>query len=159
MEGQRSEVHSRGTRIFGAAIWSVAIIATLGGMFDPTAGPDEPQLLPGLFILMGETALLVRALRLGVTVRHDGVVSRGWLRTRTFPRNEVTGAGVVGYSGIFTRGVTSGFFLMLTLKVADHTFPLPHIAGRAAPIRQLAERLQTTLGLPPALQRTSRNPS
>ena len=86
---QNITVCNQGTRLFGFGVMVMAIAATLGGMFDPTSG-DRLELLPGGFFLAVELVLLVRALRLGVTVTASTVTLRGWFRTRTLDRATVT---------------------------------------------------------------------
>jgi hypothetical protein len=79
--------------LLGAGVLVIALVATLGGMVDPAPGGDRHALLPGLGFVVVELLLLFRALRLGLTVDDETVTSRGWFRTRTFVRGDVTEVG------------------------------------------------------------------
>ena len=111
---QNITVCNQGTRLFGFGVMVMAIAATLGGMFDPTSG-DRLELLPGGFFLAVELVLLVRALRLGVTVTASTVTLRGWFpNSNARPRHRHEGE----HSRIFradNRGSTSRRYLMLEL--------------------------------------------
>jgi hypothetical protein len=141
------EVFSRGSRTLGASVLVIAIVATLGGMVDPAPGGDRHALLPGLGFSAVELVLLLRALRLGLTISDETVTSRGWFRTRTFPRGAINDVGTSGYSGSYNRYSTSGRFLMLTIEVDSDRIPLPHVAGSAARVHGLADHLRAALAL------------
>jgi hypothetical protein len=143
-------LYSPGARRLGAGIMAIFMIGTGAGMINPVNDPADRQWAAGLIPLVLEAALLSRSLRLGLTIYPDRVVSRGWLRTRTFPRDAITGAGMVGYSGIYNRYTTSGLLVMLTLNANGHTVSLPHVAGRVVPTRLLAVQLHEALGIPTA---------
>ena len=142
MTGRGTGVHSLGTRVRGALLVCVGALATLGGMTDPTAGPDQTEWFPGLLLLTAAAALLVRAVRLGITIYPDRLVSRGWVRTRAFSTAQVTRVGTTGYNGIWTWGATSSTFLTVTLELDDDTVPLRQITGSAPAIRRIADRIQ-----------------
>ncbi len=137
-----TEVHSPGTRVRGTLLVCTGALAILGGMTDPTAGPDQTEWVPGLLLLTAAAALLIRALRLGITVYPDRVVSRGWLRTRGFSTSRITRVSTTGYSGFWTWGATSSFFVTVTLEVGDDTVLLRQITGRAPAMRGIADRIQ-----------------
>jgi hypothetical protein len=131
--------------MLGAVLLGFFIAATLGGIFDPTPGPDQPTLMPGALVVALELFLLVRALRLGVTVTPEHVVSRGWLLTRRYPVGHVSGAGATGYSGGYNRWSRSKAFTMLWIRVDERAVDLPHIAGRPPKMHRLADELQVAL--------------
>ncbi|WP_345502978.1 hypothetical protein [Pedococcus ginsenosidimutans] len=116
-------------------------------MFDPTPGPDQPTLMPGTLVVAFELVLLVRVLRLGVTVTPDHVISRGWFLTRRYPRPSISGAGATGYSGGYNRWSRSKAFTMLWIRVDESAVDLPHIAGRPQKIHRLADELRVALSV------------
>ncbi|MFC8501737.1 hypothetical protein ACFUC1_05225 [Pedococcus sp. NPDC057267] len=141
-------IHSLMARILYCTLLALAMLATLGGMFDPTPGPDKPEILPGGLFLALEAILFIRSLRIGLVIDTDHVASRGLIRTRKFPRPTVTQVTTAGYNGFITRGVTSGLFLMLKFEAAGRTVELPQLIGRAKVVRGLADEAQAALGLP-----------
>ena len=147
-----TEVFNEGSRVLGAALVLALLVATIGGMVDPTLGPDPPTLMPGIVVVGLELILLVRAVRLGVTVTPDRVISRGWLRARTYSRSDVSGVGATNYSGGYNRGSTSGAFLMLRIHVGEVSVDLRHIAGRPRKVHQLADQMREALQLPNTMQ-------
>lgn len=48
-------VYSRMARILYAGTWVIGLVATLGGMFDPTPGPDRAEIIPGLLFVALES--------------------------------------------------------------------------------------------------------
>lgn len=126
----------------------VLLLATLGGMFDPTPGPDEAEILPGAVFVAAEAGLLLRSLRLGLVIDDAFVTSRGILRTRRFPRHSITRLKTAGYSGAINWGGTSGYFLMLKLSVGEKPVELPHLIGPPNAVRRLSDGAQAALGLP-----------
>lgn len=147
-------VYSGMARALYCGTWAVSLIATLGGMFDPTSGPDAAEILPGAFFVAAEAALVIRSLRLGLVIDHDEVTSRGILRTRRFPRDSVTRVTPTGYSGTINWGATSGYFMMLKLRVAEKPIELPHLIGPPNALRRLTDEAQAALGLPHRPQST-----
>ena len=140
-------IHSRMARASYAATWVLGLVATLGGMFDPTLGPDQPEIFPGIVFVAAELLLILRSLRLGLVIDDQFVISRGILRTRSFPRSEVTKVRTTGYSGTINWGATSGYFLMLKLRVAGRSVELPHLIGPPNAVRSLSARAQAALGM------------
>ena len=147
-DSQNITVSNPGTRLLGCGVMFIAVAATLGGMFDPATGDDRLELLPGTFFLAVELVLLVRALRLGVTVTANAVTSRGWFRTRMLDRATITRVGTAGYSGLYNRGSTSSRYLMLEVISSGRSLELPNVAGSAAKVHRLADQLRTALDLP-----------
>jgi hypothetical protein len=143
-----TQVFNWGSRALGSAFLVLFLVATVGGILDPTPGPDRPILLPGVLVVAVELFLLVRVLRLGVTVTPDHVISRGWFLTRRYPRGAVSGAGAAGYSGGYNRWTRSKSFTMLWIRVNERAVELPQVAGRPQKVHGLADQLRTALQLP-----------
>lgn len=147
MSGEgRVHVYSRMARALYAGAWVIGLVATLGGMFDPTSGPDEAEVLPGAVFVAAEVVLIVRSLRLGLVIDDERVTSRGILRTRRFRRDSVTKVRATGYSGTINWGATSGYFMMLKLRVAEKPIEVPHLIGPPNAVRRLASEAQVALG-------------
>lgn len=144
----RVHVYSRMARALYAGAWAIGLVATLGGMFDPTPGPDKAENFPGAVFVAAEALLIARSLRLGLVIDDGLVVSRGILRTRRFPRDSVTRVRPTGYSGTINWGATSGYFMMLKLRVAERPIELPHLIGPPNALRRLSDEAQAALGLP-----------
>lgn len=135
-------VYSRMARALYCGTWLIGLLATLGGMFDPTAGPDEAEVFPGALFVAIEAVLIVRSLRIGLVIEDDKISSRGILRTRHHPRNSVIRIKPTGYSGIINWGATSALFLMLKLQVGKRTIELPQLIGPPNAVRPLAAKAQ-----------------
>lgn len=142
----RVNVYSRMARTLYAGTWVIGLVATLGGMFDPTSGPDEAEVLPGALFVAAEVLLIVRSLRLGLVIDDERVTSRGILRTRRFPRDSVTKVRATGYSSTINWGATSGYFMMLKLRVAEKSIEVPHLIGPPNAVHRLASEAQVALG-------------
>ena len=148
MRGERTlRIHSRMARASYAGTWVLGLVATLGGMFDPTAGPDKAEVFPGIVFVAAEIVLILRSLRLGLVIDDELVTSRGILRTRSFPRGDVTRVRATGYSGTINWGATSGYFMMLKLRVAEKPVELPQLIGPPNAVRRLSGRAQAALGM------------
>lgn len=148
----RVHVYSRMARTLYAGAWVIGLVATLGGMFDPTSGPDKAEVLPGAVFVAAEVLLIVRSLRLGLVIDDERVTSRGILRTRRFPRDSVTKVRPTGYSGTINWGATSRYFMMLKLRATGKPLEVPHLIGPPNAVRRLANEAQAALGLAPGPQ-------
>lgn len=149
MSGNREvRVYSLMARALYFGTWALSLGATLGGMFDPTSGPDKAEILPGIVFVAAEALLMVRSLRLGLVIDDEHATSRGILRTRRFPRASVAKVRATGYSGTINWGATSGYFMMLKLRAAGNTIEVPHLIGPPNAVRRLANEAQAALGLP-----------
>jgi len=145
---RRTHVYSRMARALNAGTWVVGLVTTLGGMFDPTPGPNKAEIFPGVVFVAAEAVLIVRSLRLGLVIDDALVTSRGILRTRRFQRDSVTKVRPTGYSGTINWGATSGYFMMLKLRVAKKPIELPHLIGPPNALRRLSDEAQAALDLP-----------
>lgn len=148
----RVHVYSRMARALYAGVWVIGLVATLGGMFDPTLGPDKAEFFPGAVFVAAEALLIVRSLRLGLVIDDALVTSRGILRTRRFPRDSVTRVRPTGYSGTINWGATSGYFMMLKLRAAEKPIELPHLIGPPNALRRLSDEVRAALGVPHGAQ-------
>lgn len=122
-------------------------LGALGGVLDPTEGPDQPQWWPGVCFVVLPVALAVRGAFTGVIVAGSEVVLRGWLRTRRVPRSQVRGVTTMKYSGAWNRGGESRVFRMLAIKTVDGTIEVPAVAARKAKAERLASALDQALSL------------
>jgi hypothetical protein len=111
----------------------------LGGIYDPPDGSARGQLWPGALFVAIPILLALRGLTVGV--------SRGWYRTRTIPRADISAVGAVNYSGYWNRYSSSRQFLMLKLEVAGREVEIPAVAGRPVKVQRLANQLGDVLGL------------
>lgn len=146
--GRPVRIFSKTARGLYAATWTFFLLATLGGIFDPAPGPDEPNLWPGALLLTSEAALLIRSLRLGLTIDDERVTSRGILRTRRFPRGSITRVKTTGYSGLVYGATTSGWWGMLKIRNSGRWVDLPQTVGPPNASKQLEAAAQQALGLP-----------
>lgn len=140
-------VSSGVARTLYSGTWVVGLLATLGGMFDPTSGPDDAEIFPGAFFVAAEAVLIVRSLRIGLVIDHDEVTSRGILRTRRFPRSSVKRIKATGYSGLINWGATSNLLLMLKVRANERSIELPHLIGPPNAVRKLSAKAQSALDL------------
>ena len=91
--------------------------------------------------------LAVRSLGVGVVVVGDKVISRGWLRTRTTLRADISAVRAVNYSGILNWSGSSALFLMVELEVAGKDVEIPALVGRPVKVKRLAGQLRDAVGL------------
>jgi hypothetical protein len=143
----RVHIYSRSARVVYAVAWSVLLLATLGGMFDPTNAPDEVERFPGALLVALEAVLVARSLRLGLVLDELHLVSRGLIRTRSFPRSSVDRVSMTDYSGNITP--SSSWVRMLRLRVGEKSVDLPHVVGSAKTIRRLRDDTRVALGSTP----------
>jgi len=122
------------------------VAASLGGIYDPV---DRVQrgLWPGMLFVAVAMMLVLRALTVGVVVVGDKVISRGWFRTRTISRADISSVRAVNYSGLLNRSSSSRLFLMLELNVAGREVEIPALVGRPPKVQRLARQLRVALGL------------
>ena len=115
--------------------------ASLGGIY------DQGQLWPGGLFVAISMMLALRSLTFGVVVVGDKVISRGWFRTRTIPRADISAVRAVNYSGYWNRSSSSRQFLMLNLEVAGREIEIPAVAGRPVKVQRLANQMGDALGI------------
>jgi len=104
--------------------------------------------------------LVLRGLTVGLVIVGDKVISRGWFRTRTIPRADISSVRAVNYSGLWNRSSSSRLFLMLELNVAGSEVEIPAVVGRPLKVQHLASQLRDALGLAASSARVGehRNP-
>ena len=123
------------------------VAASLGGIYDPVDRIQSGELWPGGLFVAVEIMLVIRALTVGVVVVGDKVISRGWFRTRTIPRVDISSVRAVNYSGLWNRFSSSRLFLMLELNVAGDEVEISAVVGRPIKVQRLASQLRDALGL------------
>ena len=121
--------------------------ASLGGIYDPPDRSARGQSWPGALFVAIPILLALRGLTVGVVVVGDNVISRGWFKTRTIPRADISAVGAVNYSGYWNRSSSSRQFLMLTLEVAVREIEIPAVAGRPVKVKRLVNQMGDVLGL------------
>ena len=75
------------------------------------------------------------------------MISRGWLRTRTTLRADISAVRAVNYSGILNCSGSSGLFRMVELEVAGKDVEILALVGRPTKVERLADQLRVALGL------------
>ena len=123
------------------------VAASLGGIYDPVDRYQRGGLWPGVLFVAVPMMLVLRGLNVGVVVVGDKVISRGWFRTRTIPRADISSVRAVNYSGLWNRFSSSKLFLMLELNVAGDEVEIPAVIGRPLKVQRLASQLRDALGL------------
>ena len=118
-----------------------------GGIYDPLDRSAKGELWPGVLFVAVPMMFAVRGFALGLVIVGDKVISRGWFRTRTIPRTDVSAVRAVNYSGYWNRHGSSIFFLMLKLEVAGRDVEIPAVAGRSVTVHRLASQMGDVLGL------------
>jgi hypothetical protein len=126
------------------------VVASLGGIYDPVDRPQQGQLWPGALFVAVAMMLALRGLTVGVVVVGDQVISRGWFRTRTIPRADISSVRAVNYSGLWNESSSSRLLLMLELSVAGSELEIPAVVGRPLKVQRLASQLRDALGLAPS---------
>jgi hypothetical protein len=121
--------------------------ASLGGIYDPVDRSVKGALRPGVLFVAIPILLALRGFAVGVVVDGDEVKSRGWFRTRTIPRADVSAVRAVNYSGYWNRFGSSQLFFMLELKVVGSEVEIPTVVGRRVKAQRLASQLRDALGL------------
>ena len=123
------------------------VAASLGGIYDPVDRFQGGELWPGVLFVAVPIMLALRGLTVGVIVVGDKVITRGWFRTRTIPRADISSVRAVNYSGLWNRSSSSRLFLMLELNVAGDEVEIPAVVGRPLKVQRLASQLRDALGL------------
>jgi hypothetical protein len=121
--------------------------AALGGIYDPVDRSATGELWPGALFVAVPMMLALRGFIVGVVVVGDNVISRGWFRTRTITRADISAARAVNYSGYWNRSGSSKLFLMLQLRVAGSEVEIPAVVGRPVKVQRLASQLRDALSL------------
>lgn len=108
----------------------VLLAISVGAFLDPTlADTRDPDWMFWLWAI-ASAALLLRAPFVGLVVRDDRITRRTWLRSKTWPKSEIVGAGRAGYSGLLNRSSTSKRFMMIALYARDHVvIDVPEVTG------------------------------
>lgn len=144
---KRTVIANWNARIASISVLLLLAAAALGGIYDPPDGSARGQLGPGALFVAIPILLALRGLTVGVVVVGDNVISRGWYRTRTIPRADISAVGAVNYSGYWNRYSSSRQFLMLKLEVAGREVEIPAVAGRPVKVQRLANQMGDVLGL------------
>lgn len=128
-------------------VLTVVVAASVGGIYNPVDQSARGDLWPGALFVAVPMTLAVRSLVVGVVVVGDKVISRGWLRTRTTFRADISAVRAVDYSGILNWSGSSGLFLMVELEIAGKDVKTPALVGRPAKVKRLADQLRDAVGL------------
>jgi len=134
-------------RIASIMVLLLLSAASLGGIYDPPDRSTKGQLWPGALFVAIPILLALRGLTVGVAVVGNKVISRGWFRTRTIARADISAVRAVNYSGYWNRSSSSRQFLMLKLEVAGREIEIPAVAGRPVKVQRLANQMEGALGL------------
>jgi len=119
----------------------------LGGIYDPIDRSAKGELWPGGLFVAIPMMLALRGLTVGVVLVDDRLIARGWFRTRTIPKADISAVRAVNYSGYWNRYSSSRQFLMLKLEVAGREVEIPAVAGRPVKVQRLANQMGDVLGL------------
>lgn len=132
-----------------ASIMCLLLLAAtaLGGIYDPIDRSAKGELWPGGLFVAIPMMLALRGLTVGVVLVDDRVIARGWFRTRTIPKADISAVRAVNYSGLCNRSSSSKLFLMLKLNVAGRDVEIPAVAGRPVKVWRLANQMAYALGL------------
>jgi len=132
-----------------AAIMFLLLLAgaALGGIYDPVDRSVTGVLWPGALFVAVPMVLALRGFIVGVVVVGDKVISRGWFRTRTITRADISAVRAVNYSGYWNRSSSSKLFSMLELRVAGSEVEIPAVVGRPVKVQRLASELRDALSL------------
>lgn len=144
---ERIVIANWNARIASITVLLLLAAASLGGIYDPQGGSAEGQLWPGALFVAFPMMLAFRGLTVGAVVVGDNVTSRGWFRTRTILRADISAVRAVSYSGYWNRWSSSRQFLMLKLEVAGREIEIPAVAGRPVKVQRLARQMEDALGL------------
>lgn len=139
-------IYSKVARGLCAAPWGLFVLSALVGIFDPTSGPDQP--VGPVLQLVAAGALLIRSLRLGLTIDESRLTSRGILRTRHLPRDVITQIQETRYRGMAFGNTPSGWWRMLRVRSDERWVNLPHTMGAPRALRLLEAQAALALGLP-----------
>jgi hypothetical protein len=146
-EPERIVIANWNARIASIMVLLLLSAASLGGIYDPPDRSAKGELWPGALFVAIPMMLALRGLTVGVVVVGDNVISRGWFRTRTIPRADISVVRAVSYSGYWNRHSSSRQFLMLNLEVAGREIEIPAVAGRPVKVQRLASQMGDALGL------------
>lgn len=142
-------IANRNAGIASIILLLVFVAAYLDGVYDPVYRSTAGQLWPGVLLVV-PMVLAGRSLTVGVVVVGNTVISRGWLRTRTISRADISAVRAVNYSGILNRSGASTRFSMVELEVAGSCVKILALIGRAAKVGRLADQLSDSLGITPS---------
>ena len=144
---ERIVIANWNARIASIMVLLLLSAASLGWIYDTPDRSAKGQLWPGVLFVAIPMMLALRGLTVGVVVVGDNVISRGWFRTRTIPRADISAVRAVNYSGYWNSSSSSRQFLMLKLEVAGREVEIPAVAGRPVKVQRLANQMGDVLGL------------
>jgi hypothetical protein len=147
-----TRVYSAAVRLSGLVEVLWILIVMLTALVDPTSGSaaGSSQLLAvsaEIALVVAAVFLMVRAARRGLIVRGDAVISRGWLRTRTFPRESITLVGTAPYERVGMPGVAYDFQQMVIAVVDGERHDFRQVRGWKRTTNRRADQLREALGL------------
>ena len=146
--GQRVVVRATGYLVFVVALAAFMLAISIGAFLDPQLdGQRDPDWMFWLIVVL-LSALIARAPFVGVFVSADTVRRRTWLRTQTWPADDIHHVGQSGYSGFLNRGSTSRRYRMVVLTVGPEPGreDVPELSGRPATVARYIARLTQALG-------------
>lgn len=112
-----------------AAMLLVSIIAFLDPSTTDSRGPDWAFWIVATVLLL----LLARAPFVGLVIRDDRITRRTWVRSRSWPKSDITRVATASYSGSLNHGSQSGGFRMIVLTTGPASSPLtvdiPEVCG------------------------------
>ncbi len=146
-EPERIIIANWNARIAWVIVLFVFAAASVGGIYDPVDRSARGDLWPGALFVVVAIIVAVRSLAVGVVVVGDKVISRGWLRTRTTFRADISAVRAANYSGILNGSGRSGLFLMVELEVFGKDDEILALVGRPTKVKRLADQLRVALGL------------
>lgn len=77
--------------------------------------------------------LLARAPFVGLVMRDDRITRRSWVRSRSWPKSDITGVATASYSSSLNHGSQSGRFRMIVLTTgpasSQRTVDVPEVCG------------------------------
>lgn len=122
-------VRSGGYVALCSGILTLLLLATVMAFLDPalktSRDPDWMFWLGGSVLV----ALLGRSPFVGLVIGSDRVTRRSWVRSRSWPRSDVSRVATASYSGNLNRGSQSGRFLMIVLTVRGAVVEIPELTG------------------------------
>jgi hypothetical protein len=152
LEGNQTRVYSAAIRLGGLIEVLWLLVVTLIALADSTSGSAAGSsrllvLSAEIGLIVAEVALIVRADRRGLLVRGDALISRGWLRTRTFPRQSITLVGTAPYERVGMPGVAYDFQQVVIAVVDGQRHDFRQVRGLKRSTRRRAGRVREALGL------------
>lgn len=146
--GQRVVVRATGYLTLVAGLAAFMLSISTGALIDPQLDAQRDPVWLFWLIVVLLSALIARAPFVGVFVSADTVRRRTWLRTQTWPADDIHHVGQSGYSGFLNRGSTSRRYRMVVLTVGPEPGreDVPELSGRPATVARYIARLTQALG-------------